>query len=118
MLERRKHRSGRKDEALGLLLESVLARSKASAIAVVDARGLVVSGRGSDREQAVLGAVAESASRGVLTSTLERLTDGTDVMSRRVDTARGTLYLAALGERVSRMNDAARAVERIVAHVA
>jgi len=113
--ERRTHRSSDKREALRLLLEAVKARSQVSAIAVIDGRGLVASGAGSPRELAILGAVAEPISSGLVTEACEHLTSGTDVLARPVRTPRGTMYLAALGERVTRMHDAARGVERILA---
>jgi hypothetical protein len=39
-------------------------------------------------------------------------------MSKAVRSPRGTMYLAALGNRVGRMHEAARSVERILAQVA
>src|SRR3954464_12169948 len=108
MNERRRRRSGHKAEALRLLLEVLRRRSDISSIAVVDSRGLVVSGSGTLRELAILGTVAAPAAEGFLSPAFERLTDGTDVMARQVDGPHGTLYLAALGRRVTRMVDAAR----------
>ncbi len=98
-----------------MLLEAVRDRSEVSSIAVVDARGLVVSGAGSLRELAILGTVAAPVAEGYITPTYERLTEGTDVMARAVETPTGTMYLAALGRRVTRMVEAARGVERILA---
>ena len=114
MIERRKRRSGTEREALRFLLEAVRDRSAVSSIAVVDARGTVVCGAGSERELAILGAVAAPAAHGYLGETYDRLTEGTDVVARPIETAGGTIYLAALGDRVSRMVDAARGVERIL----
>lgn len=115
MQDRRKHRSGSRNEALRLLLESVLRRSDASAIAVVDEYGLVVGGAGDEHQLDILGAVAEPAALGPMSEACEQLTDGTDVLSRAVRTSHGTMFLAALGERVPRMHEAARSVERIFA---
>ena len=114
MNERRQQRSGQKDEALRLLLAAVKARSDVSSIAVVDARGLVISGMGTAQELAILGAVAEPVAAGNVNGLCERLTEGTDVMSSALKSPRGTLYLAALGSRVGRMHEAARGIERIL----
>jgi hypothetical protein len=117
MNERRKKRSRDPREAIGLLLDTVRTRSDVSAIAVVNGQGAVVSGTGSARELEILAAVAAPAAHGYMGSAYDRLTSGTDVLARAIDTNAGTWYLAALGARVSRMVEAARAVERIVRHV-
>lgn len=117
-MERRTRRSGIKDEALRLLLAAVKQRSDVTSIAVIDSRGLVISGVGTARELAILGAVAEPVAAGNISDLCERLTAGTDVISRAVHGPRGTMYLAALGHRVGRMHEAARGVERIFERVA
>src|SRR3954470_17242296 len=99
MNERRRRRSGHKAEALRLLLEVVRSRSDISSIAVIDSRGLVVSGSGTLRELAILGTIAAPAAEGFMSPSFERLTEGTDVMARPVEGPHGTLYLAALGRR-------------------
>ena len=99
-------------EALRILLESVRERSDITSIAVVDARGLVIAGMGTEQELAILGAVAEPVASGSMNETCERLTAGTDVFARAID---GRHYLAALGEKVSRMSEASLAVKRILA---
>ena len=116
--ERRRRRSGIKDEALRLLLAAVKERSDVTSIAIVDARGLVISGMGTPQELAILGAVAEPIAGGKVTDLCARLTTGTDVISKAVRSPRGTMYLAALGNRVGRMHEAAKSVERILARVA
>ena len=98
MMERRRRRSERKDEALRLLLEAVRDRSDITSIAVVDERGLLVAGEGPERELLVLGAVAAPAAAGEFDA----------------DLAEQTMYLAALGKRVSRMPEAALGVARIL----
>lgn len=113
--ERRVRRSGERGEALLHLLEAVRERSSVTSIAVVDARGGIVSGTGHARELAVLSAVAANVAAGVVTELCERLTVGTDVVATAVTTDTGKVYLAALGERVGRMSDAARGVARILA---
>lgn len=114
MTERRTKRSGSKNEALRLLLAAVKERSAVTSIAIVDSRGLVVSGMGSARELAILGAVAQPIAGGTVTDLCERLTAGTDVMSKAVKSPLGTVFLAALGDRVGRMSEAAQGVERIM----
>ena len=116
--ERRSARSANKDEALCLLLAAVKKRSDVSSIAVVDSNGLVISGMGTLRELAILGAVAEPVASGEVSELCERLTKGTDVLAKAVPSSLGTIYLAALGSRVGRMHEAARGVERILARVA
>jgi hypothetical protein len=99
---------------LRLLLEVVRDRSEISSIAIVDGRGLVVAGLGPERELLVLGAVAEPAAAGAFDFACERLTEGTDVVSCPLDAGERRMYLAALGERVSRMPEAARSAARIL----
>lgn len=112
--ERRRRRSERRDEALHYLLESVQRRSPISSIALVDGRGLVVAGTGPEHELLVLGLVAASAAGGRFDATCERLTSGTDVLSCPLTIGDRRMYLAALGDRVSRMTEAARGVGRIL----
>jgi hypothetical protein len=114
MQDRRRRRSERKDEALQLLLESVRTRSKVSSVAVVDRRGLVIAGTGPEYELLVLGLVAAPAASGELDEASERLTAGTDVVSCPLKVGTRKMYLAALGERVARMPEAARGVSRIL----
>ena len=114
MMERRRRRSERKDEALRLLLEAVRDRSDITSIAVVDERGLLVAGEGPERELLVLGAVAAPAAAGDFDAACERLTVGTDVVACPVELAEQTMYLAALGKRVSRMPEAALGVAPIL----
>ena len=118
MNERRRTRSAQKDEALLLLLAAVKDRSDVSSIAVIDSRGLVISGVGPAQELAILSAVAQPVAGGTVTDLCERLTEGTDVLSNVVNSRQGTMYLAALGSRVGRMHEAARGIERILERVA
>jgi hypothetical protein len=114
MNERRRRRSGHKDEALRLLLEAVRDRSAISSIAIIDPLGLVIAGAGPEDELLVLGAVAKPAASGPLDALGEELTEGTDVMSCPLALGEQRLYLAALGARVARMPEAARGVVRIL----
>ena len=112
--ERRGRRSTNRREALHLLLQSVRERSGIASIAVVDARGHVIAGEGSEHDLFILGSVAASAASGAFDATCERLTAGTDVVSCPVAIGEERLYLAALGDHVSRMPEAARGVVRIL----
>lgn len=112
--ERRRRRSHRTHEALELLLESVKERSDISSIAIVDGRGLVVAGTGDEHELMILGTVAAPAAFGDFDASCEKLTEGTDVMSCPLAIGERKMYLAALGDRVSRMPEAARSVARIL----
>ena len=112
--ERRRRRSHRTNEALELLLESVKERSDISSIAIVDGRGLVVAGTGDEHELMILGTVAAPAAAGAVDASFEKLTEGTDVMSCPLAIGERKMYLAALGDRVSRMPEAARGIARIL----
>jgi len=114
MEERRWRRSASPREALRILLENVRGRSHVTSIAVVDSRGRVISGIGEPRELAILGIIAGPAADGMLGVTGRRLTDGTDVVSRRFSVEGSPMFLAALGDRVTRMAEAASGVERIL----
>jgi hypothetical protein len=118
MTERRKRRSGLEGEALRLLLAAVKERSEITSIALIDSRGLVISGMGTSRELAILGAIAQPVAGGKVTAACERLTVGTDVIAKAVRSPRGTMYLAALGDRVGRLTDATQGIERILRRVA
>jgi hypothetical protein len=85
-----------------------------SSIAIIDGRGTVVSGTGNEQELAILRRVAAPAAQGKLNAICERLIKGTDVVARPISGPQGTLYLAALGERVARMGEAAKSAERIL----
>ena len=114
MNERRHRRSERRDEALQLLLEAVRERSAVSSIALIDGRGHVLGGVGPEHELLVLGAVAAPAAAGEFDEDCVRLTKGTDVVSCPLAVGGQKMFLAALGERVSRMHEAARGVTRIL----
>ncbi len=113
-IERRRRRSEHKDEALQLLLEAVRERSDVSSIAIIDGRGRVIAGTGPDDELEVLGVVAAPAAAGRFDPICEDLTQGTDVVSCPLAVGDERMYLAALGERVARMPEAARGAVRIL----
>lgn len=118
MIERRSKRSHDPEEALQYLMEAVHDRSEVRAIALVDGIGKIVAGTGTARDLAALSWIAGPVSRGEPCIDLGHVTADTDVLARAVHAGGRTLYLAALGERVRRMPDAARAVERILASAA
>jgi hypothetical protein len=115
MIERRTKRSKDAVEALQYLTEAVADRSDVSAVAIVDDAGRIVAGTGMPRALVGLSRIAGPVARGEACLDLGHVTRDTDVLARRVDASGRTLYLAALGTRVRRMPDAARAIERIVA---
>jgi hypothetical protein len=89
-------------------------RSEISSIAIIDGRGMVLEGAGPEHELMILGMVAAPAATGDFSLMCERMTEGTDVVSCPLASGEKRLYLAALGERVSRMPDAVRGVKRIL----
>jgi hypothetical protein len=69
---------------------------------------------GSPTELSGLALIAGPTTRGEICREFEQVTLGTDFLGRSVRLGDTTLYLAALGERVSKMHDAASAVCRII----
>jgi hypothetical protein len=114
MVERRTKRSKDPVEALQYLIEAVADRSDVSAVAIVDDVGRIVAGTGMPRALVGLSRIAGPVARGEACIDLGHVTRDTDVLAREVDAAGRTLYLAALGTRVRRMPEAARAIQRIV----
>jgi hypothetical protein len=115
MINRRTKRSDDAHEALQYLMEAVHDRSAVHAVALVDDAGHIVAGTGMARDLSGLARIAGKVARGEHNLEACDVTRNTDVMSRGVRVAGKTFYLAALGEHVRRMPDAARAVSRILA---
>lgn len=113
--DRRVNRTSDKWLALRYLCEALRAKSDASAVALVDASGSVVSGVGSSRDLAVLEQTAGPAADGHWDEGLLDRTEGVDVLARPVSASGITFYLAALGTRAPGLPEAARAVSRILA---
>src|SRR5580658_8292348 len=90
MYERRSKRSSERVEALQYLVETVADRSGVPALVLVDDDGHIMAGMGVPRD--VVGLVRTA---------------------RAVATPEGTLYFAAIGDRVTGVGDAVRAVQRI-----
>ena len=114
-MERRTKRSTDRDEALQFLVEAVRDRSDVHAVALIDEGGRIVAGTGMLTDLKGLAQIAGTAVGGQRSPAFDEVTVGTDVMARAIHGGNTTLYLAALGTRVAKMPDAARAVSRIVA---
>ena len=113
-MERRTKRSEDRDEALQYLVEALADRSEVSTVVLTNARGNIVAGMGVPGEIRGLAKIAGPLTRGEPCEDFEKVTEGTDVMSRGIPLRGATFYLAALGSRLCRMQDAVRGVERIL----
>jgi len=113
MNERRTKRSARPDEAIQYLLESLLDRSEARAVALVSEDRRVLAGVGMPGDLRDLRGLAGPVGRAEACPLVEDLDASTDVFSRGVSVGEKTVYLAALGTRMRRFGDAANAVARI-----
>ena len=96
-------------------MEAVKDRSSVHAVALVDERDRIVAGTGAPHDLTGLARIARKVVRGECNLDHEEVTRGTDVLARGVHAGGRTLYFAALGERVTRLPEAAQAVERILA---
>jgi hypothetical protein len=113
MNERRIKRSAQPDEAIQYLLESLLDRSDARAVALVDEDRRVLAGVGMPRDLSDLRALAGPVGRGEACTVVDELDASTDAFSRRISVGPKAMYLAAIGTRMRRFGDAANAVARI-----
>lgn len=112
-------RSGERDEALQFLVEAVADRSGVRALVLVDDAGRIVAGTGRPGELPGLARAARDVAwRRGSAAQVDALTRGADVTARSVATRDGMLYLAALGDRVTGVGDAVRAVQRILCETA
>src|ERR1700710_984213 len=114
----RTKRSEQRTEALQYLVEAVLDRSdarSAAIVGVVDGETRIVAGAGAPRDLAGLARIAGPVARGEECAELDAVTAGTDLLTRAVNAGGSTYYLAAIGTRVRKMTDAARAITRIIA---
>ncbi|MCL2449834.1 MAG: hypothetical protein FWD17_12875 [Polyangiaceae bacterium] len=115
MHERRIKRSAERGEALQYLVETVADRSGVRALVLVDDGGRIVAGTGHAADLHGLARAARAVACGRAT---EAQVDAAaprneDVTARSVATADGMMYFAALGDRMARIGDAVRAVQRI-----
>jgi hypothetical protein len=115
MIERRTKRSEERDEALQFLVEAVADRSDVPALVLLDDGGRIVAGMGMPGDLVGLVRTARDIAWGKASSAdIDAATGGRDVTTRAVATRDGMLYFAALGDRVSAVGDAVRAVQRIL----
>jgi hypothetical protein len=115
MNERRTKRSGEREEALQFLVEAVADRSDVPALVLLDDAGRIVAGMGMPNDVLGLVRTARNVAWGHATAAdIDAATGGRDVTTRSVATRQGTLYFAALGDRVTAVGDAVRAVQRIL----
>jgi hypothetical protein len=113
-MERRTKRSENCDEALQYLVEALADRSEVSSVVLTNAQGSIVAGMGVPGEVRGLAKIAGPVARGETCDDFERVTDGTDFVGRGIRLHGATYYLAALGSRLCRMQDAVHGVARIV----
>ncbi len=114
MYERRNKRSAARVEALQFLVETVADRSGVQALVLVDDDGHIMAGMGVPRDVVGLVRTARDVACGVASAEdIDVATRGADVTARPVATPEGTLYFAAIGDRVAGVGDAVRAVQRI-----
>ncbi|MGO9839252.1 MAG: hypothetical protein ACLP1X_34150 [Polyangiaceae bacterium] len=115
MIERRAKRSAERDEALQFLVEAVADRSDVPALVLLDDGGRLVAGMGMPKDVVGLLRTARDIAWGQATAAdVDEATGGRDVTTRSVATREGMLYFAALGDRVTAVGDAVRAVQRIL----
>jgi hypothetical protein len=119
MDERRIKRSAERGEALQYLVESVADRSGARALVLVDDRGRIVAGMGHANEVTGLARAARDVAWGRATpAQVDAVAQRGDLTARSVATPDGMMYFAALGDRMARVGDAVRAVQRILSETA
>ena len=116
MDERRIKRSADREEALQYLVEAVADRSGVRALVLVDDSGSIVAGMGLPGELRGLAGAARDVAwgRASLAQIDAAARRGGDVTARSVATRDGMMYFAALGDRVTGVGDAVRAVQRIL----
>ncbi|HEY5145622.1 MAG TPA: hypothetical protein VII82_02600 [Polyangiaceae bacterium] len=90
-------------------------RSGVRALVLVDDFGRIVAGMGVPRDVAGLAVTARSVAwKRASADDIDSVTRGADVTARTVATTEGMLYFAAMGDRVSGVGDAVKAVRRIL----
>lgn len=113
--ERRIKRSGNRGEALQFLVETIADRSGVRALVLLDDAGHIVAGMGRPNEvMGLAGTARDVAERRASLQQIEAAIRGGDVTARSLPTREGTLYLAAVGDRMSGVGNAVRAVHRIL----
>jgi len=113
--DRRVKRSRDRREALQFLVETVADRNRARALVLLDGAGRIVAGMGGPNEVMGLAATARAvAERRASVEQIETAIRGGDVTARSLPTREGTLYLAAVSDRMSGFGTAVQAVRRIL----
>jgi hypothetical protein len=114
MNDRRMKRSTDRNEALQYLVETVADRSGVRALVLVDDGGHIVAGMGMPSDVTGLARTARDVAwRRASVADVDAATPGRDVTARTVATRGGLVYFAALGDAMSGVGDAVRAVQRI-----
>jgi hypothetical protein len=113
-MDRRTKRSTDREEALQYLIEALADRSEVEAVLLVGDDGRIVAGMGMPKEVRQLAQIAIPAVRGEEIPLFEDATRGTDFFGREIPIHEGSLYLVALGTRISRMHEAVYGVTRIL----
>ena len=95
-------------------METVADRSGVQALVLVDDAGQIVAGMGVPIQLAGLARTARDVAwRRASPAAVDAATRGRDVTARTVTTREGLVYLAAVGDGMSGVGDAVRAVQRI-----
>jgi hypothetical protein len=113
-MDRRTKRSQDREEALQYLIEALADRSQVEAVLLVNDAGSIVAGMGMPLQVRQLAQIAIPAVRGEEPPLFETATRDTDFFGREIPVEEGSLYLVALGTRVSKMHEAVYAVTRIL----
>jgi len=113
-MDRRIKRSHDREEALQYLIEALADRSQVQAVLLVNDAGRIVAGMGMPREVRQLAQIAIPAVRGEESELFETATRDTDFFGREIPVEEGSLYLVALGTRVTKMHQAVYGVTRIL----
>jgi len=115
MTERRTKRSRVRGEALQFLVEALADRSHVPALVLLDDAGRIVAGMGTpDDVVGLVRGTRDIAWHRATAVDIDAATGGRDVTTRSVTTRNGVMRLAALGDRVTAVGDAVRAVQRIL----
>ncbi len=117
VFERRARRSDDRSMALRYQLEHTLQYGKMEAVALADARGMLIASGGVKNVCEELGAFAPLIARSVLPLPRPESLRGADIAVRSVDTFGDTIYLATVGGTVARdalLAHAVSGLERIL----
>jgi hypothetical protein len=114
-MERRTKRSGDRATALQYLVETVADRSGVRALVLCDDAGTILAGMGPANDVSGLARAAlDVAWKRATPNSVAAITAKGDVTARGLATPDGMLYFGALGDRVTGVGDAVRAVHRIL----